>query len=273
VRGAFSILLDQWGNGAYLAAEQIGGQSVSRDHKGKDANDPVVPVKGAKQRDALAFLADHILSDRAFKFSPALLRRLVRERWYDGDSMFFYSGGIDYPINEEILGIQKIVLGQCLASDVLARLQNQELSADAGTEPLKMAEVFRALTDGVWSELANPSSAGTGTSDGKGRSLALSTIRRNLQREHLRRLCTMVLGNRRSPYDDLYGYVIFYGGGSPPADARSLARMHLRQIVERIDKTLGQKDLTIDDTTRAHLEESRHRVQKVLDAGLDVNEP
>jgi hypothetical protein len=271
VRGAFSILLNQWGNGAYLAAEQIGGQLVSRDHKAKDANDPIVPVKGAKQREALAFLSDQILSDKAFKFSPALLRRLVRERWYDGDGMFFYFGGIDYPINEEILSIQKIVLGQCLAPDVLARLQNQELSADVGSEPLKMAEVFRSVTDGVWSELANPSAAGSG--DGKGRNFALSTIRRNLQREHLRKLCTMVLGNRRSPYEELYGYVIFFGGGSLPADARSLARMHLKQIAERIDKSLGQKDLSIDDTTRAHLEESRHRIQKVLDAGLDVNEP
>ena len=272
VRGAFSILLNQWGNGAYLAAEQIGGQLVSRDHKAKAANDPIVPVKGAKQREALAFLSDQILSDKAFKFSPALSARLVRERWYDGDGMFFYFGGIDYPINEEILGIQKIVLGQCFAPDVLGRLENQELSADVGSEPLKMAEIFRALTDGIWSELANPSAGSAG--DGKGRSsLSLSTIRRNLQREHLRKLCTMVLGNRRSPYEDLYGFVIFYGGSSLPADARSLARMHLKQLAERLDTTLGQKDLTIDDTTRAHLEECRHRIQKVLDAGHDVNEP
>jgi hypothetical protein len=271
VRGAFSILINQWGNGAYLAAEQIGGQHVSRDHKGKDGHDPIVPVKEAKQREALAFLADQILSDKAFKFSPALLRRLVRERWYDSDMMFFFGGGVDYPINEEILGIQKIVLGQCLAPDVLARLQNQELSADVGSEPLKMAEVFRALTDGVWSELAKAAADSSG--DGKGRNLALSTIRRNLQREHLRRLCTMVLGNRRSPYDDLFGFIVFFGGASLPADARSLARMHIKEISDRIDKTLDQKDLTLDDTTRAHLQECRHRIQKVLDAGLDVNEP
>ena len=269
VRGAFSILLNQWGNGAYLAAEQIGGQLVSRDHKAKAANDPIVPVKGAKQREALAFLSDQILSDKAFKFSPALLRRLVRERWYDGDGMFFYFGGIDYPINEEILGIQKIVLGQCLAPDVLGRLENQELSADVGSEPLKMAEVFRSLTDGIWSELANPPA---GSDDAKGKKLALSTIRRNLQREHLRRLCTMVLGNRRSPYEDMYGFVLF-SGDSYPADARSLARMHLKEINARIVQALDEKVATLDDTTRAHLEECRHRIQKVLDAGIESSEP
>lgn len=274
LRGAFSILLNQWGNGAYLAAEQIGGQHVSRDHKGKGAHDPIVPVNGAKQREALAFLSDQILSDKAFKFSPALLRRLTRERWYDwGESMMSsLGGGVDYPINEEILGIQKIVLGQCLAPDVLARLQNQELEAEVGSEPLKMAEVFRALTDGVWSELADAAAASAG--DGKDRRFALSTIRRNLQREHLRRLCTMVLGKRRGPYDDRFGYIVFFdGAAAPPADARSLARMHLREISDRIDKAVLDEGLTIDDTTRAHLQECRHRIQKVLDAGLDANEP
>src|SRR5262249_4036247 len=70
LRAAFSILLEQWGNAAFLAVEHIGGQSVSRDHKGTtDARDPIVPVPAAKQRAALAFVADEILSDRAFKFS------------------------------------------------------------------------------------------------------------------------------------------------------------------------------------------------------------
>ena len=127
------ILLAQWGNGAYLAAEQIGGQSVSRDHKGDKGGQATRSSRSAaaKQREALAFLADNILSDKAFKFSPALLRRLASERWYHwgNERMFVFGGGVDYPINEEILGIQKIVLGQCLDAGVLKRLQNQELES------------------------------------------------------------------------------------------------------------------------------------------------
>ena len=76
-RRAFAILLEQWGDGAVLASQYIGGQSVSRDHKAdKDAHDPIIPVAGAKQRDCLKFLSDSILADSAFQFSPALLRRL-----------------------------------------------------------------------------------------------------------------------------------------------------------------------------------------------------
>jgi hypothetical protein len=274
LRSAFSILLDQWGNASFLAVEHIGGQTVSRDHKGgKGARDPVVPVAAAKQRAALAFVSDQILSDRAFKFSPALLRKLASERWYHwGNDSMFGQGDVDYPINEEVLSIQKIALNHCLRTDVLARLANQENQVDEGEKPLRIAEVFRALSDGIWSEIAAGGEPAAGAT-ANARTLALSTLRRNLQREYLRRLCTIVLGQRRSGFDDSYPFIQFSGSSRAPADARSLARMHLKEIAERIDKTLGNKALALDDTTRAHLEECGHRIGKVLDAGLDANEP
>jgi len=274
LRSAFSTLLDQWGNAAYLAAEHVGGQSVSRDHKGGEgAREPIVPVKASKQREALAFVTDRILSDRAFKFPPALLRKLASDRWYHWGNEMRSSGGVDYPINDEVLSIQKIVLNRCLSNDVLTRLENQENHVDAGAEPLRMAEVFRSLTEGIWSELATrPDPKSESAPEPKG--FSLSTIRRNLQREHLRRLSTIVLGQRRSSVDDLYAYVSFSGGGGrTPSDAKSLARMHLREINDRIEATLKSPGVTLDDTTRAHLEECQHRVRKVLDAGLDSNEP
>src|SRR6185437_5803133 len=119
--------------------------------------------------------------------------------------------------------------GQCLSAGVLSRLQNQENEVDEGTEPLRMAEVFRALTDGVWSELAlrsDPIPEGEPVP----KPLSLSTIRRNLQREHLRRLCEIVLGRKRSSYEDMFAFISFADEGRYPSDARSLARMHLKEI-------------------------------------------
>jgi hypothetical protein len=270
VRDAFSILLNQWGNAAYLVASHVGGQSVARDHKGKGSRDPIVPIAATKQREALNLIVDQILSDKAFKFSPSLLRRLATEKWYDwGSGGFLFGGEVAYPINEEILSIQRIALGQCLSASVLSRLENQELEVDAGADPLRLSEVFRSMTDGIWTELNNPAGGG----EGKDRGFSLSTIRRNLQREHLRRLGTIALGNRRSPYEDLFGYVMIIGGATYPADARSLARHHLKEIQNRIGKVLNNKDLTVDDTTRAHLEECQYRVSKALDASLQASEP
>src|SRR5579864_6870794 len=136
---------------------------------------------------------------------------------------------------------------------------------DQGSEPLRMDEVFRALTDGIWSECQSDAK------DLSRRAVSCSTIRRNLQREHLKKLSTMVLGSKRTPIEDMYGFVFFSGSQSVPADARSLARMHLKEINERIGKTLNDSEL--DDSTRAHLQECVMRINKVLNASIDLNEP
>ncbi len=270
-RRAFGILIGQFGDGATLASQYIGGQSVSRDHKAdKDARDPIMPVSGAKQRECLKFLTDTILSDQSFQFSPVLLRRLGAERWMHWGNDGLNGPGIDISVLERILGIQKIVLSHCLGAGTLARLENQQLQANAGSDPLRMEEVFRALTDGIWSDLDRLSAQ----KDPKVKA-ALSTVRRNLQREYLRRLGMMVLGDRSNGYSDAFGYLVITSGGSPtvPADARALARLHLKEISGRIGVVLEARSAGLDDTTRAHLEECRHRIAKVLEANLDIQEP
>jgi hypothetical protein len=263
-RQAFSYLLSQYGNAAALLSAYVGGQSVHRDHKGdKDARDPIVPVPGAKQREALALLVDQVLADQAFQFSPATLRRLGVEKWSDSGGIRFE--GVDFPVYERVLAIQNIALGHCLGGDVLSRILNQELQSDPESKPLKVSEVFRALTDGVWSELKAP------TGDAKDEALTVSTIRRNLQREHLKRLSTMVLGERAPNLGDGFAFVVFDSVSGTPADARALARLHLKEIRDRIGEALGREGVSIDDATRAHLEECRDRIGKVLDAGLDAN--
>lgn len=261
-RQAFTQLLGYYGDAAHLGSAFIGGQSVSRHHKGdKDGLDPIVPIAGAKQRECLKYLVDELLSDKAFHFSPALLRRLGAERWYHWGHEG--STAVDYPLLERVLDVQRIVLAHCLDSGTLGRLQNQELQADPGSDPLKMEEVFRMLSDGVWSDVAVPANA----ADAK---LGLSTLRRNLQREYLRRLGGIVLGGTNRAAGDAFVYVSFDGGGDPPADARALARLHLQQIRDRIRAVLGAAGLSIDDTTRAHLEDCQERITKVLDAPLSA---
>src|SRR5579884_1070223 len=124
------------------------------------------------------------------------------------------------------------------------------MKADKEEKPLIIAEVFRSVTDGIWNEGV---AAEKDRAEGK-RRVSSSVIRRNLQREHLKNLFTLVLGERQQ--NDFSYYVIFFGNrSSAPPDARSLARMHLRDIRKRIDNTLANKQDVVDDTTRAHLEE------------------
>ena len=262
-RDAFRLLLNQYGNAAYLVAYYVGGEYMHRDHRGDPkGRDPFVPVKGGKQREALKFLQDHILNDKPFQFTPELLRKLAADRWRHWGNERMAFTGVEFPLYERILAIQRVVLEHAFDPDVLSRIQNNALKTEKGDEPLTMAEVFRSITDGIWNEPKDSDKNGNGS----------SIIRRNLQREHVKRLTSLVLGRRPSvglaSFDDLFAMSI---KPSPP-DARSLARMHLKDIAGKIDSRLKSPYNGLDDTTRAHLDECHERIAKVLNASMQVNE-
>jgi hypothetical protein len=256
-RVALSLVLRQFGDAAHLTSQYIGGEYAHRDHKDDpNGRDPLVPVPGAKQREALKFLQEHILAEKSFQFSPQLLRRLGSERWMHWDARL---SSPDYPIYDRILAIQRIVLNHLLSAEVLNRLQTMALKAEKDEQPLSQAEVFRALTDGVWNENGN----GNGSAKDAKRSASAAVIRRNLQREYIKDLSGLVLGRNSGS---------FYYGGTAPPDARSLARAHLREVGKKIDAALDDKTTLVDETTRAHLEECRERVTKVLSASMQLSD-
>ncbi|OWK36223.1 hypothetical protein FRUB_08786 [Fimbriiglobus ruber] len=264
VRQGFSLALGQYGNAAYLASRYVGGVSSHRDHKG-DANgrDPLVPIPADKQREALKFLQETVLTDKPFNFSPELLRKLGSDRWYHWGNEYSLYAGVDFPVNERVLRIQQIALNELLDGDVLSRIQNSARSAAKEEKPLTVAEVFRALSDGIFADLP--------TADGKAAAGVSSIVSRNLHRAYLQRLSEMVLG----PKNNFGGgfFIIMgrgMGGSEIPADARSLARFHLREAGKRIDAALKDEK---DDTVRAHLEEAKERIAKVLTANVTANEP
>jgi hypothetical protein len=262
-RYAFSILLNQYGDAAYLAAAFVGAEHAHRDHRGDPSGrDPLVPVPAEKQRQALQFLQQHILTDKHFQFPPELLRKLAAERWYHWGSESSIYGSVDYPLHESILTIQSIVLDQLLDPAVLNRVQNNALKTNK-EQCLTVAEIFRSLTDGIWSEF--PVNGEKGKEEVKS-----SIIRRNLQREHLKNLFQLVLGQQ--PRQDMF-FLFFGSTAAVPPDARSLARMHLREIQQRINRALGERAAGVDDTARAHLEECRDRIERALSASMQVQEP
>ncbi|HEY1378464.1 MAG TPA: zinc-dependent metalloprotease, partial [Gemmataceae bacterium] len=81
-RQAFGVLLKQYGDAAALSSYFVAGEMMHRDHRGDpNARDPFVPVPADKQRAALRFVQDQILTDAPFKFPPELLRKLAADRW------------------------------------------------------------------------------------------------------------------------------------------------------------------------------------------------
>jgi hypothetical protein len=263
-RLAFALLMRQYGDGAYLVSRYVGGEHVHRDHKGDpNGRDPFVPVPAGKQREALKFLQENVLTDKPFHFPPQLLRRLAADRWTHWGNEMSMLGGVDYPVYQEVLSIQRIALEGLLDPETLTRLQDNALKYDKEDNPVTVAEVFRALTDSVWADLAVAQNKGNGSG---------LVIRRNLQREHLKDLTNLVLGERQSG-GGFSLFLLLRGPSTVPPDARGVARMHMRDIQKRIEAALKEKGQTLDDTNRAHLEECQERVAKVLSASMQVNEP
>src|SRR5262249_27435756 len=181
-RVAFGLLLSQYGNSAYLISKHIGGEHAYRDHRNDPkGRDPLVPVTAARQREALKFLQEHLFSDRPFQYPPELLRKLAVDRWVHWGADV---SSTDFPLYDRVLGIQKLAMNQLLSPKVLARVQANALKSDKEARPLTVAEVFRAVTDGVWSDVPG---------DAAKKELRSSVIRRNLQREHLKSLGALVL--------------------------------------------------------------------------------
>ncbi len=255
-----------------LSAHYVGGEYTCRDHRDDpQGRPPMKPIDVAKQRDALHLLQDEILSAKAFQFKPELLRYLAPTQWHDSDSMlwYFFRSDYEFPVLQRVLSIQRIVLSHLLDSRTLRSLQEFSLQADPGQESLQMSEVFDALTTSIWTELPNSDA------DLKNpQKFAFSPIRRNLQREHVSRLARLVLGPKPTPWMDFLIFIFFDESRPAPADARSLARLHLRQIDARIQRVLARKAPTVqvDAQTQAHLEEIHDQIEKVFKALLQANE-
>ena len=231
-RSAFSLLLGELAQACSTATQYVGAQYTYRDHRGDpNARNPMELVPVEKQRKAIALVQEKILSDKAFEFPPELIKRLAPEYWGDSDS-----GQYEYPVYDQILALQNIVLSSFLDPDVLMRLQQAELSAAAGEDLVKMPEVFAALTDSIWTELP---SAGL-KEDAEAQKIQLSTSRRNLQREHVKRLAQIVLGPQGGRLS-LSGYLFSNYAQPAPADARSLARLHLRNLDARMARALKER--------------------------------
>ena len=83
----------------------------------------------------------------------------------------------------------------------------------------------------------------------------------------------MVLGPKDSGSMFSDFFFISYYMPEPPADARSLARHHLKTIDKRIAAALANNALAKDAYSQAHLEELHDQATKVLAAALEANEP
>jgi hypothetical protein len=243
LRRAMDMQFWQAGWSAGLAARFVGGEYLNRDHRGDPGERPaLVPVPAEKQREALRWICDEILSGRYFQFEPDLLQKLAPNFW--ADSFWDILDGYDYPVLDNTLATQMRAILALTAPSRLQRVVSSGRKLPAGAEALRASEVFDALEGAIFAGLADL---------GK-RDPALSDMERNLQREYVGFLVFLLL--------DGYEYY--------PAEIQTLSRHYVKQLAERIKGGLGGA-AKLDTATRAHLDECATRLGRALEASYTLN--
>src|SRR5438034_10634332 len=105
-RGFRDLLFERW-YATLVTTKYLAGAYTSRDHRGDPNNrPPFVAVSAARQRDALAFIADAGLGENLYRFRPELLNKLAPERWWHWGVNPFSEGRIDFPLHDWALAFQ-----------------------------------------------------------------------------------------------------------------------------------------------------------------------
>ena len=247
LRSAFTDLLsDRW-YALLVSTKYLGGATTARDHRGDpDARPALTTVPAARQREALAFIADAGFGERAFSFRPELLSLLAPERWMHWGASPSAQGRADFPLHDWALAQQGSLLNHLLDPVVLSRIRDAELRAVPGEATVGIPELFGMLTQEVWTELGLRPGSKQGTARNTG------SVRRDVQRLHLNAMVRMVV----SP------------APGTPEDARALARVTLVDLEGRLAHALDDDRASLDAYTRAHLADSRERIARALEAQM-----
>ena len=243
-RDRFGALLGNHLQTLLIASRWLGGTYVHWDFKGDpNGRDPLTDVEPEKQRRALSFLMENAFQDEAFGLSPELVRKLGVQYFPDAPGYRALSSDANFEVHDTVAGVQATALSLVMNPTKLRRIYDNEFRTQGQEGAVTLAEVFGSISSAVWSELDQEGS-GSYTA---GRPM-ISSLRRNLQREHLERLVDLA-----QPSD------------AASASMRTIASLstHALRVLRR--KIAGlQGDL--DPYTEAHLDDVATRVERALDA-------
>jgi hypothetical protein len=216
-----------------LIAKYVGGVYTSRDTAGAGSA-VFMPVPADSQRRALDLLARNVFAADSFRFDPTFLSRLG----YDHldrihgpnvtNTVFGLSGAV--------LQVQRRALDVLMSESVAVRLADAEFNTAQPSRLLNYGELQLLLAGTIWSEL--------------GRVPSINSFRRNLQREHVKRVASGLLRPT----------------SAAAADVRAVHRIVAAKLAADMKHALAGGQL--DVITRAHLAESQQTLSEALRAPL-----
>jgi hypothetical protein len=188
-------------------------------------------VDPATQREALKLVTDGLFQPASFQFKPEFLARVTADPFEAGAGE-----RANFTLASRVLGVQTIVLDRLMSDAVAARLLDSSLKIVDAKKAVSVADLYETLQAAIWSDLK-------GGGD-------IPLMRRNLQREHLRRLTATLV--RPS--------------GAGPADARALQRENARVLVSQLRAAQSRAGLSKE--ARAHIADSLNTLEEALKAPM-----
>ena len=216
---------------AELVGKYVGGMHTLRDLPGTTGRASFRPVDPLQQRDALRFLASGLFSADSFRFRPEFLANLTVD-YNEWDR-----GGLP-DLSGAVVRVQTVAMDRLLSASTARRLIDLPGYVPEAQRKglISLNEVYETLQSSIWSELK------TGAE--------IDRLRRNLQREHLKRLQSLL--TRGSP--------------NLPPDALSLARLHANHLQAALRGAAARTGLSVE--SRAHLADSLGLLTEALRATM-----
>lgn len=238
---AFAQLLGGYLNCPIIASHYLGGQYLSRAHRGDPgAHAAIRPVPLAQERRAFDLINTYLFDANALDVRPQLLQQLGYAEWagygytgwegYGNLPVWAYNPPArhDYPLVERINDAQMRVISYVFQPVVLQRID--ENPQESTTATMSIADLFDWLHTGIYSGLS-------------ARDIPL--VRRNLQAAYLGKLVDLA----NTPAKDT------------PPDAPALARAELQRIAHDAQQAQRARHNTV---TSAHLADLIHRANAAL---------
>jgi len=156
-----------------------------------------------------------------------------------------------WPVHERIMAMQSSTLTMLINPTTLRGVLDNEYRTPADVDMVTLPELLDAVGAAIWAELDKPLPDGA-----TARKPTVSSLRRNLQREHLDRLIDLTMPQS--------------GMSAADKPISNLAMVRLRDLSTKIAKTMEQANI-LDPYTLAHLSEANVRITKALDAQYIYN--
>jgi len=246
-RQGYEMTLSMQTRAISMMANWLGGAFIYRDKKGdKNGRLPIEVVPAEKQRKALAFVIENTFRDEAFDLNSDLLRRMTVDKWFD--DLTSVMNDPTWPVHDRIMGIQASTLTMLMNPTTLRRIYDNEFLVPAEEDALTLPELLDTISRAIWSELDKACDR-----QYTARKPMISSLRRNLQREHLERLIDL---SKPSTW-----------GVEAYKPISNLVVEQLRTLKNRkVDPLLKEKGKNLDPYTAAHLGDVSVQIQKALEA-------